>query len=164
MIEERIKKDLKEALKQKDNLKSSVLRLLLSGILNKEKEKRYNLSKENPEIKKEDLERESKLTDEEIIDFIFSEIKKRKEAIEGYKKGKREDLAEKEEKEIEILKNYLPEQLSKEEIKQIVQQVIEELEVKDMKGMGKVMKEVIPKIKGRAEIGVVAEIVKEILS
>lgn len=97
MLKEKIRQNLNEAVKMKDGLKSSVLRMLLAVILNKEKEKKFKLKEE----------KEVQLIDEEIIEIIFSENKKRKEAKELYLKGNRSDLAEKEKKEIEILQEYL---------------------------------------------------------
>ena len=77
----KIQNNLKEAVKNREELKSSVLRLLLAAIFNKEKEKRYKLSKQKPELEEKDLEKESQLVDEEVIEVISSEIKKRKESI-----------------------------------------------------------------------------------
>lgn len=116
-LKERIKNELTEAIREKEELASSVLRMLSAAILNREKEKRYKISKEKPEISEEELQKESCLMDEEIIEVITSEAKKRKEAISAYEKGNRADLAEKEKKELEILQGYLPEQLPEEEIK-----------------------------------------------
>jgi hypothetical protein len=108
-LKQKIQKDLNTALKERKEIEISVLRLLSAAILNKEKEKRYKISKEGNELKEEELEKESQLTDEEIIEVLQSEIKKRKEAILGFEKGQRQDLAEKEKGEIEILKKYLSE-------------------------------------------------------
>ena len=116
-LKEKIRGDLNEAVKKREALGSSVLRLLLAAILNKEKEKRYKTYNEEPKLKEEELVKKSQLTDEEITGVIFSEVKKRKEAILEFGKGKREDLVQKETKEMELLKKYLPEQLPEEEIK-----------------------------------------------
>ena len=96
--------------------------------------------------------------------LVSSEIKKRKDAIALYEQGKRPELAEREKKEIEILKKYLPEQLSEEEIKKIVAESIEKTGAKEMKDMGKVMADLNPKIKGKADGGEVSKIIKEILN
>lgn len=159
-----IRENLKEAVKNREELKSSVLRLLLSAIFNKEKEKRYKLSKEKPEFEEKDLEKESQLVDEEVIEVISSEIKKRKESIELFEKGKREDLVDKETKEKEILEKYLPEQLSEEEIKKLVKEAIEKIGAKEIKDMGKVMAELMPQVKGKADGSLVSKIVKELLT
>jgi len=158
-----IRENLKEAVKNREELKSSVLRLLLSAIFNKEKEKRYKLSKEKPEFEEKDLEKESQLVDEEVIEVISSEIKKRKESILEFEKGKREDLVEKEKKELDILQKYLPEQLSEEELQKLAKEAIDKTGAKEIKDMGKVMQEVMPKVKGKADGTLVSKIVKELL-
>jgi uncharacterized protein YqeY len=96
MLKDKIQQDLKTGLREKKEVEVSTLRMLLSAILNKEKEKRYKLSQEKPDL--EDLDKEGQLTDEEIFNVISSEVKKRKEAILGFEKGERKDLAEKEKK------------------------------------------------------------------
>jgi len=163
MLKEKLKQDLREAMKEKKEGKISALRMVLASILNEEKEKRYRLSREKPELTGKLLDEESELTDEEIIEVIFSGVKKRKEAIEEFKRGNREDLAEKEQREIEILKKYLPEQFSEEEIRKKAIEVIEAVGAKEPRDIGRVMSQLMPKLKGRAEGGVVSKIVKEIL-
>jgi len=160
----KIQNNLKEAVKNREELKSSVLRLLLANIFNKEKEKRYKLSKQKPGLEEKDLEKESQLLDEEVIEVISSEIKKRKESILEFEKGERQDLVEKETKEKEILEKYLPEQLSEEAIKKIVQETIEKVGAKEIKDMGKVMQELMSKVKGKTDGSIVSKIVKELLS
>jgi hypothetical protein len=163
-IREKIQNDLTLALKEKDELKVLVLRQLSAAILNKEKEKRYRLSKEKPELNEDELAKESQLTDQEAIKVISSEVKKRKEAASEFEKGGRAELAEKERRETEILQPYLPEQLSEEEIKEMAKEIIARLGVKEPKEMGKVMAELMPKVKGRAEGSLVSKIIKELLS
>lgn len=158
-----IRENLKEAVKNREELKSSVLRLLLAAIFNKEKEKRYKLSKEKPELSGEELEEESQLNDEEVIEVISSEVKKRKESILEFEKGKREDLVEKEKKELDILQKYLPEQLSEEELQKLAKEAIDKTGAKEIKDMGKVMQEVMPKVKGKADGSLVSRIVKDLL-
>lgn len=113
-----IDEDIKSALKSGLNDKVLTLRFLNSAIKNKELEKRKRLSKEGRPLA--DLEKLSELTDEEVIDVILGEIKKRKESIAQYEKGNREDLAKKEAGELEILKNYVPEGMSDDELRAIV--------------------------------------------
>ncbi|MFH1582236.1 MAG: GatB/YqeY domain-containing protein [bacterium] len=158
-LKEEINQALKTFLKEKKELEVSTLRQLLSSILNKEKEKRFTLSKENPNITEED----SQLVDEEILDVVSLEAKKRREAIEGFEKGGRTESAEKEKKELEILKNYLPEQLSEEEINNLVTEAVNKVGAKEIKDMGKVMAELMPKTKGKADGALVGKIVKEAL-
>jgi len=164
MLKVKIREDFKKFLKEKKEIEVSTLRMLNAAIFNREKEKRYKLSKEKPELKEKDLEKESQLTDEEIVQVIFSEVKKRKEAILLFEKGKREDLAKKEKKEMEILKKYLPKQLSEEEIKKIAQEVIKKIGAKEPKDIGRVMGALMPKVKGKADGSLVSKIVKELLA
>jgi len=163
-LKTKLREDFEKFLKEKKEIEVSTLRMLNAAIFNREKEKRYKLSKEKPELKEKDLEKESQLTDEEIVQVIFSEVKKRKEAILLFEKGKREDLAKKEKKEMEILEKYLPEQMSEEEIKKIAQEVIKKIGAKEPKDMGRVMGQLMPKLKGKAEGGLVSKIVKELLA
>lgn len=153
-LKEKLQQDLNQAVKNKNGEILSVLRLLLSAILNKEKEKRYKLKKEE----------DTPLTDEEILEVVSSEVKKRREAIELYGKGGRPELAEKEAKEMQILNQYLPEQLSEQEIKKIVKDAVEKVGAKEQKDMGKVMAVLMPQIKGRADGSLVSKIVKELLA
>ena len=163
-LKQKIQEDFKKFLKGKKEIEVSTLRMLKAAIFNREKEKRYKLSKEKPDLKEKDLEKESQLTDEEIVQVIFSEIKKRKESILLFEKGKREDLVEKEKEEIKILEKYLPEQLSAEEIKKMAKEVIKKTGAREPKDMGKVMGHLMPKLKGKAEGGLVSKIVKELLT
>lgn len=152
-----------EVVKKKEELEALVLRQLTAAILNKEKEKRYKISKEKEELTEKELEKESQLTDEEVIDVISSEAKKRKEAILEFEKGKREDLVEKEKKEMEILEKYLPEQLSAKEIEKLAREIINKVGATEQKDMGKVMAELMPRVKGKADGSLVSKIVKELL-
>ncbi|MCD6094386.1 GatB/YqeY domain-containing protein [bacterium] len=163
-LKEKIKMDLKQALKEKREEEFSTLRFLLATILNKEKEKRARIAREKKELNEKRLSEESQLKDEEIIQVILSEIKKRKEAILSYEKGKREDLINKEKRELEILKRYLPKQMSDEEIERLVRETIKKLGVQSLKDIGKVMGNIMPKIKGKAEGARVSQIVKRLLS
>jgi hypothetical protein len=164
MLKQQIQSDATEALKSRDQLKSGTLRMLLAAIVSREKEKRYKISKQKPEMPEQELIKESELTAQEIIEVILSEIKKRKDAIALYEKGRRQELAEKEKKEIEILKKYLPEQLSEEELQKIVKEAIEKTGASSMKDMGKIMAEVMPKIKGKADGSSISKVVKELLT
>ena len=154
MLKEKIKEDLNSALKEKKELEVSVLRMVLSAVLNKEKEKRFKSGKAE----------EAPLTDEELIEVLSSEIKKRREAVELYTRGARPELADKEKKETEILQKYLPEQLPEEEVRKLVKEAVAKTGAKEMKDMGKVMAELMPKVKGKADSGLVSRIVKESLN
>jgi len=152
MLKEQIEKDVVEALKTKDELALSTLRLLKSSIKNAEIELRT----------KEGKSRE--LEDAEIQILIEREIKKRNEAIELYEKGGRPDKAQQEHAEAEILKKYLPEQLPEEEVREIVRQTISEVGATGIADIGKVMGAAMGKVKGKASGDVVSRIVKEELT
>ena len=154
MLKETVKSDLNKSIKESNEIMRSTLRMVLAAVSNKEKEKRY----------KEKAEAEVQLTEEEMIEVISSEAKKRKEAIREYEKGGRQDLAEKEKAELKVLEKYLPEQLSEEEIRKLVQKAVEKTKASEMKDMGKVMTELMPQVKGKADGNVVSQIVKELLS
>lgn len=159
---DKIKADLIVAIKGKKELDTLVLRQLSAEILNKEKEKRYKLSKEG--IEGEELEKNSHLSDEEIVNVISYEAKKRRESMVEFEKGKRDDLVAKEKAELEILVGYLPEQFSEEEVRSMVQEAVKNSEATTIKDTGKVMAELMPKIKGRADGALVGRMVKELLS
>lgn len=154
MLKQNIQNATTEALKNKDSFTVGVLRMLSAAITSKEKEKKY----------KEKVEGEVVLTDEQVQDVIISEIKKRNDAIALYEQGKRPELAERERKEIEVLRKYLPEQLSPEELKKIIEESVKKVGATEMKDMGKIMSDLMPKIKGKADNSQVSKIIKEMLS
>lgn len=158
-LKEKIQTDIKKAMQEKDQLKVSVLRMLMAAVFNREKEKRAKLSKTEEEFEK--LDELSQLTDEETMEVVSSENKKRKDSIEQYEKGNRQDLADKEKKELEILMKYLPEQMSEEEIRKIVKEKINEIGASTPQDTGKVMGVVMSELKGKAEGGLVNKIVQE---
>jgi len=162
-LKRKIQTNIIQAVKEGEKITSNTLRMLLAAILSKEKEKRYKISKEEPELTEKELIEKSNLTDEEVIEIIFSEVKKRKEAISDFEKGEREDLAKKEKAEIKVLQKYLPEQLSGEELGRIVKEAIEKVGAKEIKDMGKVMAELMPQVKGKADGSEISKIVKELL-
>lgn len=161
---EKIQEDLKAALMGKKEAELSVLRMVLASVSNKETEKRTKIWKEKPNLSSEELGKESKLSDEEMIGVISSEVKKRRESIVEFEKGGREDLVKKEKSELEILQKYLPEQISEEETKKIVSEVITRTGAKEIKDMGKVMGIITAQVKGKADMSMVSKIVKESLS
>lgn len=160
MLKQRISEDAAIAAKNKEETALSVLRMLSAAILTKEKDKRYKLSKT---IKEAELEEKSALTDEEVMEVISSEAKKRKEAILAFEKGNRPEMAQKEKKELEVLMKYMPEQLGEEELKKLVKEAIDKVGAKEMKDMGKVMAELMPKVKGKADGGEISRIAKELM-
>jgi uncharacterized protein YqeY len=138
--------DFTKAMKEQDKLTLSVLRGLKTAVKNKQVELRQEPS------------------EDQIRGVISSEIKKRKEAIEKYNEGSRPDLAEKEKSEMNILTSYLPPQLSTEEIKEILTQVIQEISANGPKDLGMVMKTAMPKLTGRADGREVNRLARELLS
>ncbi len=164
MLKKEIQNAVNQALKSGDQISAGTLRMLLASIISKEKEKRYKISKEKSGATEEQLSKELELTDEQIIEVISSEIKKRKDAIVLYEKGNRPELADKEKNEIEILKKYLPEQLSENELKKIIAESIAKTGAKEIKDTGKIMQDLMPKVKGKADNSEISKIIKELLS
>ena len=136
---------MKEAQKARDSLTLNTIRCVISEIKNREI----------------DLRRE--LDDEEITSLVSTQIKKRKEAATLFDKGGRTELSEKENQEMVILQKYLPEQVSEEDLKNRIQEVILELGIVDIKDLGMVMKTIIPEFKGRADNGQIKNLVIECL-
>lgn len=163
MIKQEIQEDLNRFIKEKSEIERSVLRSFLASILNKEKEKRYKIVKVEPDINGKELEEKSILSDQEIVQLLFYEIKKRKESILVFNKGNRQELAEKEGNEIKVLEKYLPEQISEKEIREIVEKNILETNASTIKDIGVVIKKTMEKVAGKAEAGVVSKIAKELL-
>jgi uncharacterized protein len=161
MLKEQIKKESSDSLKSGNQLKRSVLSMLLNAIQNKELDKRAKLSKATADVTK--LETQSQLNDEEVLEALASEIKKRKESVEQFEAANRKELADKERAEIEILSVYLPAQLGEDEIKAEVKKIISELGASGPKDMGRVIGAVMAKLKGRADGGTVSRTVKELL-
>lgn len=145
-LEERILEAMKEAMKSNDRARLSTIRMIRSSLKNRE------------------IELRKKLEDEEIIRVIQGMIRKSEEAIEQFHAGGRTDLVEKEKKEIEILKSFLPQPLGQEELIRIIDETIQELKATSLKDLGKVMKSIMPKIGGRADGKLVNQLVKERLS
>ncbi|HNU96643.1 MAG TPA: GatB/YqeY domain-containing protein [Candidatus Portnoybacteria bacterium] len=160
-LQEKINGEIKQAMIAKQELLLLVLRGINASIKNKEIEKRTKLFKQEKDLTK--LDELCKLSDEEIINVISGEAKKRKDSIEEFTKGNRQDLVEKEQKELEILKQYLPEQMSEDAIKEIVQKAISEIGATGLKDTGKVMAKIMSQVKGRADGTIVSKIVGELL-
>lgn len=161
MIVEEIKKDLISALKEKNELAVSTLRMVTSSIFNKEMEKRVKVLEVEPNLSEEQIKERVKLTDEEVIEVLSSEVKKRRDSISQFEQGGRTDLIEKENNELEVLKKYLPKELTEDEIRKIIKDSIVKTGAATMKDIGIVMKEVSPQTKGKADGNVVAKIVRE---
>ena len=144
-LKDTVQEDLKVSLKARDEVRSLTLRMLLAAIVNKEKEGK-------------------EVTEEQFLDVALFEAKKRREAKEAFIKGERPELAQKEQAELEILLPYLPAQLTEEEIKDLAQKAIEKTGAASKKDMGKVMGELAPQVKGKADGALVAKIVQEFLA
>jgi len=137
---------MRAAMKSGERLALSSLRLLLSAVHN------------------EEIKERRELAPEEIVKVISALCKQRQEAIEYYRKGGRGDLVEKEEAELEVLRRFLPEALSEEEVRSLIRSSIEEVGAKGVQDLGKVMKQIMPKVTGRTEGKRVSELVREMLS
>jgi uncharacterized protein YqeY len=146
IIENKIKDDLKKAMQLKDELSLSVLRMLISALRNKEIALR-----ESDKVE---------LSAEQVMEVISSEIKKRKDSISSFEQGGRQDLVEKEKKEIDFLVKYLPEQAGEEDIEKIVREIVANSEDNNY---GKIMGQAMAKLKGKADGNKVGEMVKKVL-
>jgi hypothetical protein len=142
---ERIEADLKESLKSANKTKVSVLRMIKASIKNKE------------------IDKGASLTDEEIIAVLASLSKQRRESIEEFRRAGRNDLVDREEEELSILQSYMPAQLSEDELVNLIRAAIEEAGATSPRDMGKVMKIIMPRVKGRADGKVVNQKVREML-
>lgn len=142
-LKAKLMEDMKAAMKEKDTIRKNAIQMVRAAILQVEKDQKIELD------------------DEGIIEVIAKEYKKRNDALVEIEKSDRQDLIDDLKREISILKSYLPEQLSDEELEKIVDEVILEVGASSMKDMGKVMGAVIPKVKGRADNGRISAIAKE---
>ena len=162
MLKERLKKEQKTALKSGDTVRRTLIGMVMTSIKNKEIEKRTKLSKTINDPAQ--LDTESQLTEDEMIDVIASEVKRRKDSIVEFKKGGRPELAEAEKAEADMLMAYLPEQLSDDQVREIVKKAIADTGATEAKDMGKVIGAVMPQVKGKADGSRVSAIVKEELA
>ncbi|AKL95797.1 hypothetical protein CACET_c23510 [Clostridium aceticum] len=142
-LKERLTNDLKEAMKNKDQLRKNVVTLIRS------------------EIKQVEVDKRVELEEQDVIEIISRQLKQRKDAVEEFEKGGRQDLVEQTQGEISVLLQYLPQQLSEEEVTKIVKETISEIGANSVKEMGKVMAAVLPKVKGKADGKTVNQIVKQ---
>ena len=145
MLKEKLLEDLKESMKNKDIVRKNTVQMVRAGILQIEKDKGIEVS------------------DEMIVDIIAKEMKKKKDALVDFERGAREDLIEQTKQEMKVLEEYLPKQLSIDEIKEIVSKVIADVGATSMKDMGNVMREAKAKIGAGADGKTINEVVKELL-
>lgn len=147
-LQERLINEMKEAMRSGDKGKVSVIRMVRSSLKNREIEKG----------------KDKVLSEEEVIQVIVSSIRQRRDSIEEFKKGGRQDLVDKEEAEIRILQTFLPRQITNEELVKTIKETIKEVNAVGIRDMGQVMKILVPKIIGKADPASASNIVKEILT
>lgn len=145
-MKDKLMEDLKLAMKNKDKLKKDTITMVRAAIKQREVDERIELS------------------DDDVIDIISKQIKERRASIEEFRKGDRQDLMDKASDEIEILLDYLPQQLTEEELIDIVKETINEHEIKSAKDMGLLMKNIMPKVKGKADGKMVSKIAQDLLN
>ncbi|MEK7450359.1 MAG: GatB/YqeY domain-containing protein [Patescibacteria group bacterium] len=146
MLKEKLKEELKQSMLAKETLKTSVLRMVLSAI------NYYEIQKGGAGYE---------ATDEDVLSVIQKEAKQRRDSIEEFKKANRQELVDKENKELEMLQVYLPQQLNEEEIRNLVKEAVNQTGAKTIADMGKVMGALMPKVKGKSDGGIVSKIVRE---
>jgi len=160
MLKDKIKADFKEAFKVKNQVKLSVLKMVSSEIGNAEINKRAKLIKSS---QSENVEVASALNDEEVLQVVSREVKKRKDSIEAFEKAGRLEWAEKEKAELAALMAYMPEQLSEAAIRDLAKKAVEQSNAKGEKEIGKVMAVLAPQVKGKADGALVNKVVRELL-
>lgn len=143
---EKLKNDMIEAMKNKEKERLTVIRMVKAA------------------MDQEHIDHKKEINDDLLIDVVNKQIKMRKDSIVEFEKGNRNDLIEKTQNEIAILEKYLPEQLSEDEVKKIIEEIFEKVKPQGQKDMGKVMKEPTSKLKGKTDMKSVSEIIKNKLS
>lgn len=142
MIKDRIREDMKAAMRSHDAARLSTIRLLLAA------------------IKQREIDEQIEAGDEDVLAVIGKMVKQRRDSVEQYRSGGRKDLAANEQAEIDVLSTYLPQQLSDEEVAAIVEEAVAEVGMTGMAAMGKVMSVVKPRVNGRADLGKVSALIK----
>ncbi len=145
-LKEQLNNDIKTAMRAKDTERRNTLRLLMAA------------------IKQEEIDKQVTLDDVGVQAIITKQAKQRRESIADYKKAERPDLVAEEEKELAIIKQYLPQMMSRAEIEIVAKEVLVETGVTDVKGMGQVMGKLMPKVKGKADGRLVNEVVRDLLN
>lgn len=145
-LKEQLFNDLKTAMKEKDTVRKEVIQIVRAGILQIEKDEKID-----------------NLDDDSVLTVISKEIKKINDVLPDFEKAQRQDLIDEANKKIELLKAYLPEQLSEAEIEEIVSETIKSVDAKSVRDMGKVMGAVTAKTKGKADNKIVSDVVKKML-
>ncbi|MEK7551028.1 MAG: GatB/YqeY domain-containing protein [Patescibacteria group bacterium] len=145
----KLQEELKQSMLAKNELKTSVLRMLISAV------NYYEIQKGGAGYS---------ATAEDVLSMIGSQVKQRRDSIEEYTKANRPELAQKEQQELEILQTYMPEQMSEEEVKQLVEEAVSQSGATTIQDMGKVMGILMPKVKGKADGSLVSNLVKQALT
>lgn len=140
---EQLEKDMITAMKEKDKERLTVIRMVKAS------------------LKQEQIDHKKEINDDLLIDVVNKQIKMRKDSIAEFEKGNRTDLIEKTQFEIDVLMKYLPEQLSEEEVNKVIDEIFAEVKPESQKDMGKVMKEAQAKLKGKADMKLVSQIIKD---
>ena len=143
LLKQQLLDDMKEAMRAKEKIRLNTIRMLRGQIKNRE------------------IEQGGELSDDEVLQVLSTAEKTRKEAIELYRRGNREDLAAQEETELAVIRGYMPERLSEDELRAFIGQVVAEVGAEGMRDMGKVMGAIMPKVRGRADGQIVNRLVKE---
>lgn len=143
---EKLKNDMIDAMKKKDKERLTVIRMVKAA------------------LDKERIDKKVEINDALLIDVVNKQVKLRKDSIEEFKKASRVDLIEKTEQELDVLKDYLPEPLSKEEVESIIEEEIKNVHAESMKDMGNVMRQVTPRVKGKFDMKEISEIIKRKLN
>ena len=144
-LKERLLEDMKVAMRDKDVIKKNTVQMARSAVLQVEKDSRITLD------------------DDGVLDVIVKEVKKRRDSLPEFEKSGRQELIDNLKTEIEVLMQYLPKQLAEEELEVIVRQAVQDTGASSAKDMGRIMQEVMPKVKGRADGRMINQIVKKIL-
>ncbi|PAB58933.1 GatB/YqeY domain-containing protein [Anaeromicrobium sediminis] len=144
-LQEKLMADLKDAMKSKDKVKKSVITMIRAS------------------IKQFEVDNRAEMTDQQILEIMFKQVKQKRDAIVEFTKGNREDLVEEAKAEIEVIMNYLPKQLTEDEIRVLVKEAVEAVGATSPKDMGKLMGALMPKVKGKADGKVVNKIVREFI-
>lgn len=145
-LKEALMEDMKNSMKNKDTIKKNTITMVRAAIKQREVDERIELS------------------DGDVLDIISKQVKEKRAAIEEFKRGNRQDLVDLTNSEIDILLEYLPKQLSEEEVEAIVKEVIDEVNATSMKDIGMIMKTVMPRVKGRTDGNIVNKVVRKIFN
>lgn len=144
-LKERLLEDMKTAMRDKDVIRKNTVQLARAAVLQVEKDNRITLD------------------DDGVVEIIAKEVKKRRDSLPEYEKSGRQDLIDNLKSEINVLLQYLPQQLTEQELEEIVREAVNETGASSAKDIGKVMKAVLPKVKGRADGGMINQIVKKVI-